>query len=142
VFDWFARRAALLLAAPMGLVTFVAVDGQVLPGAFGVPEPWTGKRATPLSHSFCQHVVTSQGPLAVANAHDTPLVATNEAVKDLDLVAYLGVPLTLLGGIPGALSASDHRPRRWSRKQLTDLLQLADLCSEVLGRRLATWPAH
>ena len=135
-FDWFARRAALLLSAPIGLVSLVDVHGQVWPGAFGLPEPWAAQRATPLSHSFCQHVVAAGRPFLVPNAQEHPLVARNEAVIDLGVVAYAGVPLTLGGTSPGALSAIDQRPRRWTQRQLADLQQLADLCSDVLRRRL------
>lgn len=137
VLDWFARRAALILGAPMGLVSFVAADRQVWPGAFGVPQPWAASRATPLSHSFCQHVVTTDRPFVVDDAHENPLVAHNGAVEDLGVTAYAGVPLSLGGTLPGALSVSDSQPRRWTRTQLENLALLADLCSDVLTRRLA-----
>jgi GAF domain-containing protein len=134
--DWFARKAAQLLAAPIGLVSLVALDGQVWPGAFGLPQPWATERATPLSHSFCQYVVRTERPFLVTNAHDNPLVAQNEAVMDLGVVAYAGVPVILPGTTPGSLSAIDHRPRHWTERNLADLQQLAGLCSEALSRRL------
>jgi GAF domain-containing protein len=120
----------------MGLVSLVDVDGQVWPGAFGLPEPRAAERATPLSHSFCQHVVTTERPFLVENAHEDPLIADNDAVTDLGVVAYAGVPLSLKGTSPGALCAIDHQPRHWTPGQVADLEELAGLCSELLCHRV------
>jgi hypothetical protein len=46
-FDRFAERVAERLGAPVALVTMVDVDGQALPGAFGLAEPWLTERWTP-----------------------------------------------------------------------------------------------
>lgn len=132
--DAFAARAAQMLQAPVGLVSLVDAEGQNLPGAFGLSEPWESERWTPLSHSFCQHVVDRALPLEVSNAHDEPLVSSNLAVRDLGVIAYLGVPLQLnrLGdhapGVVGALCAIDHRPREWTEDHLA---MLEDLAIEV-----------
>jgi GAF domain-containing protein len=132
-FDRFARIVAERLQAPIGLVSLVDVNGQVFPGAFGLAEPWNEERATPLSHSFCQHVVTSGQPLVVSNSHDDPLVADNLAVMDLGVVAYAGVPVQAgAAGVVGSLCALDHRPRQWSEDDLAALTALAALCSEEL----------
>ena len=56
-----ARLARTALRVPTALVSFWAGDLQVHPGAVGLPEPWAGKRETPLTHSFCQHVVDEGG---------------------------------------------------------------------------------
>jgi GAF domain-containing protein len=137
--DEFAARAAVLLDAPIGLVSLVDSEGQNLPGAFGLSEPWASERWTPLSHSFCQHVVLEGEPLDVANAHDEPLVANNPAVLDLGVIAYLGVPLQLsqpdhpVPGVVGALCAIDHKPRQWTSDQLATLEELAQECSAELA---------
>jgi GAF domain-containing protein len=141
VFDWFARKAAQLLESPLALVSLVDVEGQVWPGAFGLPQPWADERGSPLSHSFCQYVVMTERPFVVPNAHDHPLVATNEAVADLGVVAYAGVPLTVDGATVGSLCAIDHRPRHWTQEQLATLRQLAAVCSDALTRRLRVQPA-
>ena len=48
---------------------------------------------TPLSHSFCQYVVTREAPLVVTDAREDQLVQNNGAVADLGVISYLGVPL-------------------------------------------------
>lgn len=50
---------ASVLAVPVALVSLVEADRQVFPGMVGLAEPWATSRQTPLSHSLCQHVVTS-----------------------------------------------------------------------------------
>jgi len=132
--DRFARTVADRLDVPVALVSLVDVDGQALPGAHGLPEPWTSERWTPLSHSFCQHVVTSGQPLVVENAHDVPLVADNLAVMELGVVAYAGTPLrTASGPVIGSVCAIDHRPRRWTDAELQELAAIAADCSRELG---------
>jgi GAF domain-containing protein len=139
VFDRFAKLVANRLDAPVALVTMVDVEGQALPGAAGLPEPWLTERWTPLSHSFCQHVMTSERPLVVQNAHDDELVAHNAAVRELGVVAYAGVPLhegTADGPVVGAVCAIDHRPRQWTQEQIGMLNRLA----ADVGRELAGHP--
>ncbi len=130
--DEVATRAAGLLGTPVAMVSLVDAQGQSLPGAHGLAQPWQTERWTPLSHSFCYHVVNREQPLRVSNAHDEPLVAHNQAVLDLGVIAYLGVPLQLSIGeqaeVVGALCAIDHRPREWGAD---DLARLQSLASEA-----------
>jgi len=127
------------VGSPVTLVTLVDQCGQSLPGAHGLPEPWRSERWTPLSHSFCQHVVTSGEPFVVANANDEPMVAKNLAVMELGVIAYAGVPLTLTeyAGVTGALCAIDHRPRNWQDAQIEALRLLALTVSQELDRLVA-----
>ena len=66
VFDRLTRLVRRLLGAPVVLVSLVDADRQFFKSALGLPEPWATRRETPLSHSFCQHVVATGAPLAVA----------------------------------------------------------------------------
>ncbi|GAB6900935.1 hypothetical protein JCM9957A_40250 [Kineosporia succinea] len=132
--DELCLRTALRLGSPVALVTLVDEEGQALPGAYGLAEPWSSERWTPLTHSFCQHVVTSGEPFVVANAHDDPLVAKNLAILDLGVIAYAGVPLTDPDGqIVGALCAIDHKPRLWSDENVQELRTLSDEVAHRLG---------
>jgi GAF domain-containing protein len=136
IFDRFARRVADRLEVPVALVSLVDVGGQVFPGAHGLPEPWMSERWTPLSHSFCQYVVTSGDPLVVANSNDVPLVADNLAVMELGVIAYAGVPLrTGAGPVVGSMCAIDHRPRKWTAGELSELTEIAAECSGELSQR-------
>jgi PAS domain S-box-containing protein len=128
-FDRLTRLASRLLGAPIALVTLVGDDRAFFKSAIGLPEPWATRRSTPLSHSFCRHVVTTGAPLVVEDARRHPLVRGNPAVRELRWIAYAGVPLMVNGGPPvGALSVVDHLPRIWSPR---DLALLADLAASV-----------
>src|SRR3954451_6403585 len=103
------------LGVPVALVSLVQADEQVFPGMAGLPEPWASKRATPLSHSFCQHVVVTGRTPPVVDARADPRVRENLAVPDLGVVAYAGMPLTdAEGRVLGSLCAIDLEPREWT----------------------------
>jgi PAS domain S-box-containing protein len=137
-FERFARLVRRQLGVPVSLVTLVSADQQVFPGALGLPEPWQSNRCTPLSHSFCQHVVRSGEPLVISDARTDPLVADNLAIPDLHVIAYAGIPLTDADGVVvGSLCAIDSQPRTWTDEDLAVLTDLAGACSSELQLRQA-----
>ncbi len=125
-FDRFTRLAVDLLGVPVALVSLVEGDRQFFKSACGLSGDWAQARQTPLSHSFCQHVVARRQPLVIADAHEHPLVAENLAVRDLSVVAYAGLPLTLGDGhVVGAFCAIDTRRHDWTEQELRILDDLA-----------------
>ncbi len=125
-FDRLTRLATRVLGVPVALVSLVDVDRQIFKGAVGLGEPWMSRRETPLSHSFCQHVVASSEPLIIEDARDHPLVRDNLAIPDLGVVAYAGIPLiTADGHVLGSFCAIDHEPRDWTESDLATLRDLA-----------------
>jgi two-component sensor histidine kinase len=135
-YDRLARLATRLLKVPVSLVSFVATDRQFFKSAVGLPEPWASLRQTPLSHSFCQHVVTSGAPLVVEDASANPLVCDNLAVSDLGVAAYLGAPLVTPDGyVLGSLCAIDSKPRRWTGEDITHLTELASIVMSEIALR-------
>ena len=137
-FDRFARLVSDLLDVPVALVSLVSADRQFFPGAVGLPDPWSERRQTPLSHSFCQHVVDIEAPMVLPDARLYPRVRDNLAIDDLGVVAYAGMPLTDLSGrVLGSLCAIDNKPRAWTAAQLRTLADLAAACSSELRLRIA-----
>ncbi|OMQ14219.1 hypothetical protein A7K94_0218160, partial [Modestobacter sp. VKM Ac-2676] len=135
-FERFVRLVRRQLGVPVALVSLVDVHEQVFPGAAGLPEPYATSRRTPLTHSFCQHVVTAAQPLVVEDARDHPLVQHNLAIRDLGVIGYAGMPLVDAEGVVvGSLCAIDDRPHRWSADELAVLADLADACSSELQLR-------
>ncbi|GAA3394249.1 SpoIIE family protein phosphatase [Cryptosporangium minutisporangium] len=142
-FDRFAEMVCAVLNVPVALVALVGADRQVFPGACGLGEPWATTRQTPLSHSFCQHVVADAEPLTVVDARADPRVRDNLAVEDLGVVGYVGAPLTDADGATlGSLCAIDHRPRQWTDRELGLLSDLAAACSDSLRLRIVTETAR
>jgi signal transduction histidine kinase len=125
-FDRLARLASRVLHTPAALVTFVGKDKQFFKSCIGLPEPWSSWRQTPMSHSFCQHVVISRAPLAIEDARVHPLVRDNPAITALNVIAYLGIPLIDSdGNALGSFCVIDATPRRWNPDEINTLVDLA-----------------
>jgi len=124
--DRLTRLAARLLGVPMALVSLVDTDRQFFASAVGLAEPWASRRETPLSHSFCRHVVESNAPLVVEDAPNDPIVRDNRAIEALGIIAYAGMPLrTTQGHVLGSFCAIDNHVRRWSEDDLETLRDLS-----------------
>jgi GAF domain-containing protein len=139
-FDRLAQLAAKLLNAPVALISLVDDERQFFKSCFGLAEPWNSARETPLSHSFCRHALGSPDPLVIEDARTHPLVRDNLAIRDLDIVAYAGVPLiTPSGHALGTLCVIDHQPRSWTSDQIETLKTLtAAVVSEIELARART----
>jgi GAF domain-containing protein len=134
-FDALTRLVTARLHVPIAMISVVTPDEQLMLGATGLPEPWESERTMPLSYSLCKHVVSTQQPLLVDNAHDDGRVAHNPAVLDLGVIAYAGVPVQPQERIVGAVCAIDHRPRQWTDGDVSVLSGVAETASAELGRR-------
>ena len=136
VFDRFARLAARVADAPTALVTVVTDQRQCFAGLSGLAQPWADARQTPLSHSFCQHVVANAAPLVVEDAREDTVLCTSLAIVDLDVVGYAGFPIVgPTGHVLGSLCAIDSSPRVWQAAELEALADVAMLVGNELERR-------
>ncbi|MFG2428968.1 GAF domain-containing SpoIIE family protein phosphatase [Streptomyces sp. NPDC048590] len=137
--DRFARLVSRFLRVPVSLVSLLETERQVFPGMIGLSEPWAGRRQTPLSHSFCQHVVVDGKPLILDDTRAYPRTCASLAIPDLRVIAYAGMPLVDADGhVLGSLCAIDHEPRKWTEDELQDLSDLTAACSGELRMRIAT----
>ncbi len=140
-FDDLTKLIARVLDAPVSLVSLVDSDRQFFKSACGLEEPWASRRQTRLSHSFCKHVVATKEALVVNNAPEHPVVCKNLAIRDLGVVAYLGVPLfTPDGHVIGSLCAVDGKARTWTEDDIAVLRVLADaVMNEIAVRMYIDW---
>ena len=125
-FDRHARIASEALDAPVALVSLVDEDRQFFKSCLGLPEPWQTDREAPLSHSFCQHAVAAREPLIVDDARDHPTLKDNLAIRDMNVIAYAGIPL--IGSDDqalGTLCTIDDHPRVWTKHQVSILKDIA-----------------
>jgi GAF domain-containing protein len=136
-FDRLTQQAATALDVPISLMTLVDKDRQFFKSCLGLPEPWVSLRETPLSHSFCQHAVAARTTLLIDDARSIPLVRDNLAVRDFNVVAYLGVPLmTSDGQALGSLCVIDTQPRTWTDDEIAMVQSLASQAIAEIERRL------
>ncbi len=144
-FDRLSRLAAQCTDAPIALVSLIDADRQFLKSCLGLPEPWASLRETPLSHSFCQYNRIAGEPLLIEDARTHPLFKDNLAIRDLNVIAYLGIPLVTSDGyVLGSFCVIDSKPRQWSAEELTVVRDLAaavmtevQLRAEISARRRA-----
>jgi diguanylate cyclase (GGDEF)-like protein len=137
-FDRFTKLAVDLLGLPVALISLVDRDRQFFKSQQGLQAPWSEARQTPLSHSFCQYAVNRKRPLVIEDARKSGLVSDSLAIRDLDLIAYAGVPLVLDdGNAVGTFCAIDRQPHQWSKFELRVLSDLAHAVTAQLDLRRA-----
>lgn len=132
------RLASRTLGTPVALLSVVDPHRQFFKSQLGLADPWASARETPLSHSLCQYVVASDASLAVTDTRDVASLRDNGAVEDLDVVAYLGVPVRAPDGSTlASLCVTSPEPRRWQDQELETLTGLSRLVSAELELREA-----
>jgi PAS domain S-box-containing protein len=135
-YDRFTRLAAMLLDAPVSLVSLVDKDRQYFKSYYGLPESWVSRHEVPLSHSFCQHVVTSRKPLIVTDAREDELLKNNLAIPALGVIAYLGFPLIVEDQALGSFCVIDNKPRAWTEREIKIVQELAGFVATEIVLRI------
>lgn len=136
-FDRFTRLASTILQTPVALVSLVDEERQFFKSAIGLAEPVASERETPLSHSFCKHVVATSEPLVVTDARIHPILHDNLAIPELGVIAYLGIPLTTSQGHTlGSFCVIDAKPRKWTEREIAIIRDLAALVMTKIELRL------
>lgn len=134
-FDNLTRLASILLNTPVSLVSLVDFDHdrQFFKSQLGLADKWAAKRQTPLTHSFCKHVVLNDKPLVVEDARSHELLKNNLAIPDLGVIAYLGIPVHGPANNPiGALCVISSESRSWSQADQDNLSMLADAVTNLI----------
>jgi GAF domain-containing protein len=132
-FDRITRLAARLNSKTT-LLSLVDSDRQFFKTQCGLGEPYATSRETPLSHSFCKHVVSSKQPLIVADARMVPVLADNAAISDLHVISYLGIPVRgLVDEVIGSFCAINLEPRDWSANDLELMTDLAHIVEDEIA---------
>ncbi|MDZ4770721.1 MAG: GAF domain-containing protein [Chloroflexota bacterium] len=135
-FDRLTRLASRIVHAPVSLVSLVDNKRQWFKSIVGLPEPWRSQRQTPLSHSFCQHVVATNKPLVVSDSRQVDFLKDNMAIPDLNVIAYLGMPLTTKDGYGlGSFCVIDGVPRDWTEDEIAMLEDLAAITMALIDMR-------
>ena len=137
-FDRLTCLATTLLHVPVALVSLVDGDRQFFKSSVGLPEPLASRRQTPLTHSFCKHVVASGEALVVSDIRDSDF-KDHPSIFGIGEMAYTGIPLTTTEGHAlGSFCVADAKPRKWTEEEIEVLRTLASsVMAEVAMRRMA-----
>ena len=136
ILDRYVKLVRLILGVPVALVSLVDSERQFFASHDGLPEPWATRGQTPLSYSFCKHVVGEARRLVVEDSAVDERVRGNLAVTELGVAAYAGCPIrTTDGRVLGSFCAIDDRPRRWTPRELEILELLTQSVSDEIEFR-------
>ena len=139
-FDRLSKLAMRLLDVPIALVSLVDSDRQFFTGMCGLPPSVAEAQQTPLSHSFCKHVVENGEPLVISDARLDPVLASNGAIADLGVIAYLGIPLLVQSSpdLPplGSFCCIDSEPHDWTEEEIEIVTELAAIAGAEIELRL------
>lgn len=129
LYDKMTMIASKIVGAPISIMSMVGNDYQFFKSSVGLGD----LQSTPLSHSFCKHVVATNQPLIVTDARQDELVKDNGAVKDLDVIGYLGMPMTLTDGKRlGSFCVIDHNPRQWSPVEIELVREFTEIVTHEI----------
>jgi len=134
-FDYLTVLTSQVIGTPVSLVSMVASDFQFFKSSHGLGEPLYSERQTPLSHSFCQHVVATGEPLIVNDAREHELVKDNGALIDMNVIGYLGIPLHTGQNMLGSFCALEFEPREWTDDEVAIMQAFADLVNHEISAR-------
>ncbi|MEL6959437.1 MAG: GAF domain-containing protein [Pseudomonadota bacterium] len=136
VFDRAVRLAMKLTGRQAGLLSLVDEHRRFFLAQSGLPKFVAELRETPLSHSFCKHVVEDGDTLRIDDARTDPRVSGNLAIDELDVIAYLGVPVHAPDGQAlGSLCVIDGQPHKWSDEDLAVLKDISAMVEAELDLR-------
>jgi DNA-binding NarL/FixJ family response regulator len=137
-YDCLARLTAQLLDVPIVLISVLDSQRQFFKAEVGLPSPVSTTRQLPVTHSFCQWVVTANDDLVVEDARRHLVLCTNNVAREAGIVAYAGVPLHAdADETIGSFCAVDIKPRRWDSQELRALHDAADVARGLTAVRQA-----
>jgi signal transduction histidine kinase len=122
--DRLTALTARLVHADSALVSLVGADRQVFAGSCGAPADLAG--GSPLSHSYCRHVVEDAAPVIITDARTDERFRDHPLVLDGIATAYAGFPLRDPAGyVLGSFCVLDSEPRDWTEEELSIVRDLA-----------------
>jgi GAF domain-containing protein len=80
--------------------------------------------------------VTSNEPLIVSDARESDLLKNNKAIPDLNVIGYLGFPLTLSTNQSlGSFCVIDGKPREWTEDEIEIMRELSLILTQEFETR-------
>jgi len=143
VFDSLTQLASKIIGAPVSMVSLIDADHQFMKSSTGLPEAMQTDPNLPLSYSLCHYMVGTGEPLILADAREAPVVQDNLAVKELNVIGYLGMPLkSSEGDVMGSFCVIDTKRRDWTPEQIEIMRDLSLVCMSVIETRAQLMDLH
>lgn len=136
-FDRLTALLAQTLCAPAAWFSLVEDDRQFFKSVVGLSAELEVARQTPLSHSFCKHVVASGDSVSITDARADVRTRESPAIADYGIVAYAGAPVRYRGQVLGALCVGGDEARVWTDSELSTLETFAVMITTELELRAA-----
>lgn len=129
------RLATKLLKAPISIFSLIGEKSQFFKSAEGF-DIKPDNNEVPIDVSVCMYSLQGK-PLKIEDTLGHPLFSDNPAVKALNIVGYLGIPVVTKEGHPiGAVCVIDHKKRNWSDEEISILEEItSSFLSEIELRR-------
>jgi len=133
-FDRVTALAASVIDTPTCLISLVDDHRQFFASYFGLGPPWCDLRETPLSHSFCQHVVNTREILKIIDSRRDQRVEGNLAIDELNVIAYLGFPIiSSRGEVLGSFCVIDTKVRDWTDDEIEKMRGFVGITSTLMS---------
>lgn len=127
------RLAATLLGTKASMLTLVSEDRQTFIAQAGLDTGTSLDEETPLTHSFCQWVVSGREPVLVEDAREHDVLHANEAIDALGVISYAGVPISAgEEHTLGSFCTVDPEPRTWGAAELLVMKSLGKMVEAAL----------
>jgi GAF domain-containing protein len=125
--DEAAREAAGAFGVPIGLVSLIDEEHQLMQGAAGLPPDLDAARRMPREASICGQVVAHEEVVVAEDVTEDPRFADNPLVLEKGIRFYAGAPLrTASGLVIGSLCIIDTNPRPFAEEERHRLQAMAD----------------
>lgn len=144
IYDKITQFTGKVINVPISMVSLVAPDHQFFKSGYGLPEPIRSERRIPLNYSFCKHTAQQNMPLIVPDTRENSLVKDVLAIREFNIIGYLGIPLAIEGGKAlGTLCVLEHEVRDWTETEISIMTELSkiiikefDMRAYVAGKRM------
>ena len=132
VFDKLTYQICHRLNVPISVISLIEPDRQFFKSQQGMGN---GVYESHIRYSMCRYVVEIGSTIVIKDASIAVGVRHTAAVKEDNLMAYLGAPFIFEGHILGSVCAADKQPRNWSDKEIKYIEEMASQAQSLLTKR-------
>lgn len=135
-FDNLTNLAQLVTGAQFSVLSITPPDvlDLSIKSAAGLPPHVLAKAASGLDHCPCRFVQERNAPLVINDIFDARNTTLYSSLCELEVTAYLGVPVYLSDGTPaGSLAVMENHPRTWTEADIATLRQIATCVDDQLA---------